>query len=70
MSTYTSTQGELNWFVSRVCESGACIKVARKGELVLIGKTGSPDGPFSEFTTEEWRHFLAGARSGNFDAIA
>jgi hypothetical protein len=69
MSTYGSAQGELNWFVSR-CESGACIKVARREGLVLIGNTNSPEGPFSEFTTEEWRNFLVGAKSGDFDGIA
>lgn len=69
MSSYAPTHGELNWFASR-CESGACIKVARQGEYVLIGNTNSPKGPFSEFTTEEWRNFLAGVKSGDFDGIA
>jgi Domain of unknown function (DUF397) len=70
MSTYASAQGDLDWFVSRTCESGACIKVARRGEFVLIGNTNSPEGPFSEFTTEEWQNFLVGAKSGDFDGIA
>jgi hypothetical protein len=70
MSTYASAQGNLDWFVSHTCESGACIKVARRGEFVLIGNTNSPEGPFSEFTTEEWRNFLMGAKNGDFDGIA
>jgi hypothetical protein len=70
MSTYASAQGNLDWFVSHTCESGACIKVARRGEFVLIGNTNSPEGPFSEFTTEEWRNFLVGAKNGDFDCIA
>ena len=69
MSKYASAKGGLDWFVSR-CESGACIKVARRGEFVLIGNTNSPEGPFSEFTTEEWRNFLAGVKGGDFDGIA
>ena len=46
------------------------MKVARDGGIVIIGNTNSPEGPFSEFTVEEWRHFLAGAKLGDFDGIA
>jgi hypothetical protein len=38
--------------------------------LVLIGNTTRPEGPVSEFTADEWRHFLAGAKNGDFDGIA
>ena len=61
---------DLAWRVSRTCDAGACIKVARKGESVLIGNTSSPDGPFGEFTADEWRQFLAGVKLGDFDGIA
>ena len=65
-----SAAGDLDWHVSRTCDNGACIKVAWNGEVILIGNTGSPEGPFSKFTVEEWRHFLAGVKLGDFDAIA
>lgn len=70
MSAQTSALGDLDWHISRTCESGACVKVARRGEFVLIGNTTSPEGPISEFTTDEWRHFLSGAKMGDFDGIA
>jgi predicted secreted Zn-dependent protease len=63
-------QGNLDWRVSRTCEGGACIKVAREGEFVIIGNTSKPEGPVSEFTIDEWRQFLAGAKLGDFDGIA
>lgn len=69
MTTFPSDQGDLDWRVSRTCESGACIMVARQDESVLIGNTGNPDGPISEFTIEEWRQFLEGVRLGDFDDI-
>ncbi len=69
MSAYKSVSGNLDWHVSRTCESGACIRVARLGESVLIGNTNDPEGPVSEFTTDEWRQFLAGAKLGDFDGI-
>jgi Domain of unknown function (DUF397) len=69
MSTQEAAPGHLQWYVSRTCEGGQCIRVARKGELVVIGNTNDPDGPVSEFTADEWRQFLAGAKLGDFDSI-
>jgi len=70
MSPDVSAHGGLDWLVSRTCESGACIGVARRGQSVLIRNTNSPEGLVSEFTTDEWRQFLAGAKLGDFDGIA
>jgi hypothetical protein len=69
MSTYASAPGDLEWRVY-ACESGACVGVARRGKYVFIANTSNPQGPVSEFTTDEWRQFLAGAKQGHFDDIA
>jgi len=65
-----SASGDLEWHTSRTCEGGACVGVARRGEYVLIGNTNSPDVPVGEFTTDEWRQFIAGVKLGDFDSIA
>lgn len=70
MSTFQPTSPGLEWRVSSTCDTGACIKVARDGEFVVIGSTDSPSGQVGEFTADEWRHFLAGAKLGDFDEIA
>jgi hypothetical protein len=70
MPKFLSAQEDLDWRVSRACDNGQCIRVARKGESVLIGNTNSPEGIVSEFTADEWRQFLAGAKLGDFDGIA
>jgi hypothetical protein len=70
VSTRMSGAGDLEWHVSRACDTGACVKVARKGAVVVIGTTNNPDGPFNEFTVEEWRQFLAAVKLGDFDEIA
>ncbi len=70
MSAHSSRSEELDWRVSRTCESGACVRIARRDESVLIGNTRNPEGPFSEFTVEEWRNFLAAVKLGDFDNIA
>lgn len=67
MSSNVSGQ-DLNWLISRTCEGGACIRVARLRDSVLLG-TINPEGPTVEFTVEEWRHFIAGAKLGDFDDI-
>ena len=70
MPSQASAAGDLDWQVSRTCDNGQCIKVARAGKFVMIGNTSKPEGPVSEFTVEEWRHFLAGVKQGDFDGIA
>jgi uncharacterized protein DUF397 len=70
MSTDASTPGDHDWRVSRTCDGGQCIKVARNGNYVLIGNTSDLEAPVNEFTIDEWRHFLAGAKLGDFDGIA
>lgn len=70
MSKFGSPPEELDWRVSRTCESGACVAVARHGESVFIGNTNNPDSPVSEFTADEWREFIAGVKAGHFDGIA
>jgi predicted secreted Zn-dependent protease len=68
--SYESAAGDLDWHVSRTCDNGQCVKVARAGEFVVIGNTTRPEGLVNEFTVEEWRHFLAGVKLGDFDGIA
>jgi len=69
VSICLSGASDLEWHVSRTCDTGACVKVARKGAVVVIGNTNNPDGPFIEFTVHEWSQFLAGAKLGDFDEI-
>jgi predicted secreted Zn-dependent protease len=70
MPTYASALGGLDWRVSRTCESGACVGVARSGDFVFIANTSDPEAPVSTFTTDEWRQFLAGVKLGDFDGVA
>jgi len=58
-----------SWRVSRACDSGACVGVARQGEFVVIGNTSEPQAPVSRFTGEEWRAFIAGVKQGDFDDL-
>ena len=70
MSSDKISAAELDWRVSRTCDNGQCVRVARKGEFVVIGSTDNLERPVNEFTLQEWRNFLAGAKLGDFDDIA
>ena len=70
MGIHPSAPGNLSWRVSRTCEGGACVMVARHGDSVVFGNTGQPDGPVYTYTRAEWKEFLAGVKLGDFDDIA
>ena len=70
MSTFPEISGNIDWRKSRLCDSGACVGVARQNEYLLISNTSDPGGPVSRFTRKEWVTFLAGAKLGDFDDLA
>ena len=58
MSSY-APEGDLDWRVAHLCDGGACVRVARRGDSVLIGNTNNPEeGPISEFTGTNGVSFL------------
>lgn len=69
MSISPIVSGDFDWRISRSCDSGACVGVARQGDLVLIGNTSDPNGPVSRFTSKEWSAFVAGVKLGDFDDL-
>lgn len=69
MSVEPSAAEDIAWRVSRTCESGACVMVARQGDSVLFGEASQPDGPVITYTRDEWREFLAGVKLGDFDDL-
>ena len=70
MSTVRSAPGDLTWRVSRTCDGGACIMVARRGDSIIFGNTSQPDGPVYAYTQAEWKEFIAGVKLGDFDDLA
>ena len=61
-------QGLLAWRKSSFSGINGCVEVAFTGDRVAVrdSKDGGR-GPVLEFTSEEWRAFLAGARGREFD---
>jgi uncharacterized protein DUF397 len=68
MEEVTESEG-LTWRVSRTCDGGACVMVARDGEFILLGNTAQPDGPKLSFTGAEVAAFAAAVKRGEFDDL-
>jgi D-aminopeptidase len=60
--------GDGRWRKSATSGTGACVEVAFVGaDEVLVRDSKKPDGPVLRFDHAEWKAFLEGARSGEFD---
>lgn len=70
MSNNPVDSGVFDWRISSLCDSGACVGVARQGDSVLVGNTSDPETPVSRFTRQEWSAFVAGVKLGDFDDLA
>ena len=56
-----------NWRKSSGSDSGACVEVARVGDVVGVRDTKAAGrGPVLEFTPNEWRAFLTGVSKDEF----
>jgi Domain of unknown function (DUF397) len=57
----------LRWRRASRCESGACVEVAVQRDGVALRDSKQPDSAHLTFAPEQWRDFIAGIRSGEFD---
>ena len=69
MPTSPAGHGDVIWHISRRCDGGACVMVARQGGKILIGHMSYSTGPYLTFTEDEWNAFLLGTRRGDFDDL-
>jgi len=58
------------WQRSHACEDAACVEVCVNPGEVLVRSSTSPDGPVLRFTAAEWKAFLAGAVTGQFEPLS
>lgn len=52
---------------NRGCDTNACVEVMLVASGVKVRNSKDPDGPWLNFTADEWTAFLGGAKSGKFD---
>jgi hypothetical protein len=65
---HPATLAELAWRVARQCNGGACVRVARSGDMVVIGDT-KDSGAILSYSQDEFRTFVEGIRRGDFDDL-
>jgi hypothetical protein len=56
------------WRRASVCASGECVEVAQSGDDVLVRNSREVD-LILRFGAKEWRTFVAGVRSGEFEDL-
>ena len=49
--------------------NGQCVEIASTAHKIAIRDSKDPDGPILVYTPGEFRAFLDGARSGEFDSF-
>ena len=49
--------------------NGACVEVARQGDVIGVRDSKDPGGPILVFTAAEFHAFLDGAAKGEFDDL-
>jgi hypothetical protein len=58
------------WRRSRACGDGhSCVEVARAGGRVGVRDSGDGEGAVLAFSETEWRMFIAGMLTGEFDLL-
>jgi Domain of unknown function (DUF397) len=65
-----ATQGDLRWKIARNCENGACVQVAASREMIIVGSTKNPGGPFLVCSRDDWQNLVSRIKNGAFDAFA
>lgn len=64
-------RADLTWVKAQYSGSnGQCVEIASAAGRVAIRDSKDPDGPILLYTTGEFKAFLHGARSGEFDRFA
>jgi hypothetical protein len=60
-------QCSLIWKKSTASGSAGCVEVARANEMLLVRDSKDPSGSILTFSGAEWKEFLVGACSGEFN---
>jgi hypothetical protein len=68
--TNDSGSNQSPWRIATMSADANCVQVRQDNDLIVVGNSRLPDGPFLSYTTSEWTAFLDGAKKGEFDDFA
>jgi hypothetical protein len=66
----TSGSEKSLWRIATMSQDTNCVQVRGDHDMIVIGNSRFPDGPFLSYTRDEWAAFLDGAKKGEFDDFA
>jgi Domain of unknown function (DUF397) len=55
------------WRIAKRSGDSNCVQVRSDNDLIVVGSSRFPEGPFLSYTKDEWAAFLDGAKKGEFD---
>ncbi len=58
------------WRTAKMSGESNCVQVRSDNDMIVVGNSRFPDGPFLSYTQDEWTAFLDGAKKGEFDEFA
>jgi len=63
---------KLPWRAASACGSQNCVQVAAFDDAgsVAVRDSKDPDGAMLVYSASEWKNFITGAKSGEFDNLA
>jgi predicted secreted Zn-dependent protease len=67
VSNGDATRAIAEWRKSSHSSDGACVEVAFVPGQIMVRDSKDRDGAILTFTASEWKAFIAGARSGEFE---
>jgi hypothetical protein len=66
----TSGSKQSPWRIAKMSSTANCVQVKSDNDMIVVGNSRFPDGPFLSYTKDEWTAFLDGAKKGEFDEFA
>jgi hypothetical protein len=66
----TSGSEKSLWRIATMSQDTNCVQVRGDNDMIVVGNSRLPDGPFLSYTKDEWAAFLDGAKKGEFDDFA
>jgi Domain of unknown function (DUF397) len=57
------------WRTTSRCDSGACVEIGTLGGIIMVRGSAEPDGTCLKLSCGQWREFVAGLKSGQFDGL-
>ena len=60
---------QTSWRTASLCTGGECIEVAQRDDAIILRDSKQPHGAVLNCAVGEWRSFINGIKTGQFDDL-